>query len=139
MILLDTSGLVAALVPDQRDHVACASVLRRAEQPGVLSPFVLAEVDYLMGRFAGVDAQLSLYGEVSRGAYRLAPFSAPDVAHAGRVVGRFRDLRVGLADASLVVLAEREGIGEVLTLDERHFRTLPGPAGRPFRLLPSDA
>lgn len=139
MILLDSSGLVAALVPDQRDHVACASALRAAGHPRVLSPFVLAEVDYLMGRFAGVDAQLSLYGEVSRGAYQLASFSATDVRSAGRVTERFRDLRVGLADASLVVLGEREGISDLLTLDERHFRTLPGPGGRPFRLLPSDA
>lgn len=92
-----------------------------------------------MGRFAGVDAQLSLYGEVSRGAYQLASFSATDVRSAGRVTERFRDLRVGLADASLVVLGEREGISDLLTLDERHFRTLPGPGGRPFRLLPSDA
>jgi predicted nucleic acid-binding protein len=54
------------------------------------------------------------------------------------VIGRYAALEIGLADASIVVLANRHGIRDVLTLDERHFRTLRGPGGRPFRLLPAD-
>ena len=45
---------------------------------------------------------------------------------------------IGLADASVVVLAERYSCASVLTLDERHFRVLLAN-GRPFRLLPADA
>jgi predicted nucleic acid-binding protein len=39
----------------------------------------------------------------------------------------------------LVVLAERHSTADILTLDQRHFRALIGPRGRPFRLLPADA
>ena len=52
---------------------------------------------------------------------------------------RYADLEIGLADASIVVLAERLNIVDVLTLDERHFRTMLGPGNTPFRLLPADA
>jgi uncharacterized protein len=45
---------------------------------------------------------------------------------------------VGLADASIVILAHRYETRDVLTLDQRHFRTLRGPAARPFRILPAD-
>jgi hypothetical protein len=41
-------------------------------------------------------------------------------------------------DASRVVLAERHHTLDVLTLDERHFRAITGPGGRPFRILPGD-
>ncbi len=51
---------------------------------------------------------------------------------------RYKDLRVGLADASIVVLAERHGTPDVLTFDQRHFRAMHGPGGRPFRVLPDD-
>jgi hypothetical protein len=61
------------------------------------------------------------------------------VADALEVIERYGDLRIGLADASLVVLAARHGVGDVLTLDERHFRVLRGPGSQPFRLLPADA
>ena len=65
--------------------------------------------------------------------------SGEDVAEAAEVIERFVDFQVGLADASVVVLANRHETLDVLTLDERHFRVLRGPGGRPFRLLPADA
>jgi len=139
VILIDTSGLLAALVADQRAHKAAAQLLRDSEGPFVMSPFVLAELDYLVGKLAGTDAALALLDEVSRGAYRLAPFDAGNVAQARTIMGQYADLGVGLADASIVVLAQALGTRDVLTLDERHFRTLRGPKDQPFRLLPQDA
>lgn len=109
-----------------------------AEEPLVLSPFVLAELDYLILDLGGVDQELALLDEVARGAYLLADFGAADVAAAAEIAERHRDLRIGLADASNVVLAHRYGTLDLLTLDERDFRSIPGPGGQPFRLLPAD-
>jgi len=139
VILLDTSGLLAALVADQREHAAAVRCLDSSPGPFLLSPFVLAELDYLLTRHGGVDLELAFLDEVARRAYRLEPFDAADVEAARRVVAQYRDLHLGLADASIVVLAERHRCRRVLTLDERHFRTLRGPDGEPFRLLPADA
>jgi hypothetical protein len=103
----------------------------------VLSPFVLAELDYLLGKLVGVSATLRLLEEVARGAYLLPPFAAADVARAREVIARHAALAIGLADASLVVLAERFATRDILTLDERHFRSLRA-GRRPFVLLPRD-
>jgi uncharacterized protein len=138
LILLDTSGLLAALAADQRAHAACARVLAGERGPFVLSPFVLAELDYLLAKLVGPSAEFLLLDEVARGAYALAPFAAEDVARAREVMARYPDLAIGLADASLVVLSERHGTLHLLTLDERHFRTVRGAGGRRFRLLPGD-
>lgn len=139
MILLDTGGLLAAMDGSQRQHAACAAALKRARPPLLLSPFVLAELDYLVGRHAGADAQRALLQEVARGAYQIEAFTAADVQAAGILIERYGSLRIGLADASIVVLAARHAVRDVLTLDERHFRALRiGPRKR-FRLLPADA
>jgi predicted nucleic acid-binding protein len=138
MILLDTSGLLAAIDKSQRHHPAAAAALRAATAPRILSPFVLAELDVLLATRVGSDAQDALLEQVASGAYHLAPFDQIDVARARVILGRYRDLELGIADASIVVLAERHETGDVLTLDERHFRAVRGPAGRPFRLLPAD-
>lgn len=137
MILLDTSGLLAAIDSSQSQHAKAAAALRQASAPLLLSPFVLAELDYLLATRVGADAQHALLEEVARGAYRLELFTAEDVASAAAILGRYRDLGVGLADASIVVLAERFGVLDVLTLDRRHFQTLRGPGGRRFRLRPA--
>jgi predicted nucleic acid-binding protein len=139
VILLDTSGLLAALDGSQRHHAEASRALRQAAGPRVLSPFVLAELDYLLARKVGSHASLALLDEVARGAYGIAPFDAGDVAAARDVMARYSDHDIGLADASIVVLADRHATGDVLTLDERHFRTLRRTAGDPFRLLPGDA
>ena len=138
MILVDTSGLVAALFPDQQDHAACARVLLESEGPFVLSPFVLAEIDYLVTKFAGTKIEVELLKEVASGAYMLADFHPSDIDEAVSVIRRYDDLDIGLADASLVVLSRRHDTRKVLTLDERHFRTLRAAHGKPFRVLPAD-
>ena len=107
--------------------------------PLILSPFVLAELDYLLATRVGGDAELALLQEVARETYRLAQFSNRDVSEARRIMVQYADLHISLADASNVVLANRHDTLDVLTLDERHFRVLRGPGGRPFRLLPADA
>ena len=138
MILLDTSGLLAALFGDQRHHAEAAAALLRAEPPLLLSPFVLAELDYLVSKLAGVEVELELLADVAREAYTLASFGPAQVEEARRVIAEHADLGLGLADASLVVLARAFDCREVLTLDQRHFRAVRGPRGRPFRLLPAD-
>lgn len=137
MILLDTSGLLAALDAAQESHPEAASSLRAARPPLVLSPFVLAELDYLLAARVGEAARASLLGEVERGAYQLEPFSAADVREARRIIGRYADQGISLADASIVVLAARHEVYDVLTLDDRHFRVLAA-GRRHFRLLPAD-
>jgi len=138
-MLVDTSGLFAALDTAQPGHRRCRSAVESSQEPLILSPFVLAELDYMIRRDAGVDRTLDLLDNVGAGAYSLAGFRSDDVAEAAAIVRRFRDLGVGLADASICVLARRHDVRDVLTLDERHFRVLPGPGGAPFRLLPADA
>jgi uncharacterized protein len=138
VILLDTSGVLAALDARQRTHAAAAEALAAARPPRLLSPFVLAELDYVLTTRVGSRAQLALLGEVAREAYRLEQFAAADVDHARSIIERYGDLALGLADASIVVLAERHDTRDVLTLDERHFRAVRMSKGRRFRLLPAD-
>lgn len=139
MIILDTSGLLAAVDASQRQHQAARRALEAAPPPWALSQFVLAELDYLLATRVGQTAERALLSEVGRAVYRLETLDADEIAAAERLIGRHASLQIGLADASIVVLANRFGVRDLLTLDERHFRVLRGPGGRPFRLLPADA
>lgn len=138
MIVLDTSGLISAMFPDQRRHDECRAALEEAAPPLILSPFVLAEVDYLVAKHAGVAIELAMLAEVATGAYTLAEFGASDVDQSMQIIDQYRDLGIGLADASIVVLADKAGTNDLLTLDERHFRTIATVDGATFRLFPSD-
>lgn len=139
MIVVDASALFAALDQAEPKHEQVVTVLASTHQALVLSPFVLAELDYFLLRHLGVATELGFLAEVARGTYELAGFDAEDVARAHDVIDRYGDLRIGVTDASIVVLADRYGTDRVLTLDERHFRAVRTLDGRPFTLLPADA
>ena len=136
MILLDTSGLLSAIDASQNRHADAVAALAETRGPFLLSPFVLAELDYLLATRVSVQAEMALLDEVTRGAYRLELFAAEDVAAARSLLERYHDLGIGLADASIVVLAERYSVYDVLTLDQRHFNALRGPGRKRFRVLP---
>ena len=137
-MILDTSGLFAALDAASRLHVEARASLEHEPGRAVLSPFVLGELDYFVAERLGNAAELELLDQVGSGVYELAPFANADVEAARRVVARYGDLGIGLADASVVVLAARHGTKRILTLDERHFRALRPLDGGYFTLLPAD-
>jgi predicted nucleic acid-binding protein len=139
VILVDTSGLLSAMDADDPDQRRTSAAIRTSRGPRLLSPFVLAELDYLLARRVGSAVARRLLDEVVGGAYRLEPFDAEDVRRAAAIIDRYHDLDLGLADASIVVLAERHRVNDIVTLDERHFRAVLGPGGRRFRILPADA
>jgi predicted nucleic acid-binding protein len=138
VIVLDTSGVLAAIDASQRDHRLAAEALRAAGPPRLLSPFVLAELDYLLATRVSTAAAGAFLAEVAAGAYQLESIDTADVGACLDVIERYRDLALGIADASVVVLAARHGTHDLLTLDERHFRAVTALDGRPFRMLPAD-
>ncbi len=136
MIVLDTSGILAAIDSSQRWHDEARRAIEVASGPLLLSPFVLAETDYLLATRVGVDQEVAFLREVAAGAYQLQPFGSEEVREAADLVERYRELGIGLADASLMVIAARVGTTRILTLDERHFRVLRPLKGGSFELLP---
>ncbi len=134
MILVDTNGLMAVHEANNPYRQRALSLIS-IPQPRLLSPFVLAELDYLITRDAGARHARILLTDIERGVYTLEQFSSEDIARARAIMERYADLEIGLADASIVVLADRHGCTDVLTTDQRHFRTVTTSQGEPFRLL----
>lgn len=138
-LVCDTSGLLAALDRSDPDHQACVAVLEAHPGPFLLSPLVLAELDYLLRLRLGPGAARIVGDDVGAGAYELASLTATDIAESVTVGRAYGDLNLGLTDASLVVLAARAGTRSLITLDERHFRAVRPHQGGAFELLPADA
>ena len=136
MTIADTSGLLALMNRLEPQHEAVLSVLPHVDGPLVVSPYVVAELDYLVATRVGVTAELTVLTELAGGAYDLASFGADDLARAAEVVERYRDQSIGVADASIVVLADRHRTREILTLDHRHFDVLRPLSGGRFKLVP---
>jgi uncharacterized protein len=136
VLVCDTSGLMAHFNARDPDHDRVRAAVEAARGPFLVSPFVLAELDCLIGMRQGVEAEVTVLTEVARGAWNLASFTSDDFRQAIDVLDRYRDQDIGLTDASLVVLAKRAATRTLLTLDHRHFDGVRPLQGGHFALVP---
>ncbi len=103
----------------------------------MVSAFTAAEADHLVVSRLGIDAELALIEDLTL-TYTVQSLDARGLKTAGQLCARYRDLELGLADASMVVLAAHWLTHTLATFDQRHFRAVTALDGKPFALLPSD-
>ena len=134
-VIADTSALLAFFDASEPDHKAVSEVLSAADTL-VVSPYVVAELDYLVATRHGVDSELAVLDELASGAWQLAALDEQELRRARGVIASYRDQEIGLADASIVVLAERYRTRRIASLDRRHFDVLKPIDGGYFEVLP---
>jgi predicted nucleic acid-binding protein len=135
-VIFDTSALLAYFDAAEPDHDAVSGVIDGSADRLVVSPYVVAELDYLVATRVGIDAELAVLRELSGGAWELAGFGASELEQAAGIIKKYRDQRIGIADASNVVLADRYDTRTMVTLDRRHFSVLRPIRGGRFAVVP---
>ncbi|MCC2275225.1 PIN domain-containing protein [Streptomyces sp. ET3-23] len=142
IIIGDTSGLVAALNADDPEQAAARKALTEASAI-VVSPLVFGEIEHIITRNIGRKSAHAVNDwllQQERSMRVLIPeVSAPVLRKARTVQNQYAELRLDLADAVNVVLAEQFETDTILTLDRRDFRAIrPLTPHQAFRLLPDD-
>jgi hypothetical protein len=133
-VLVDTGPLVALFDRDDTHHVRCVEALKRIRQPLVTVWPVLTEAMFLLA--FSLEVQEALWELVERGGLQIAELTAADIPGIRRLMRKYRNRPMDLADAALVSLAERERLRTVFTLDHRDFRIYRPAHGRHFTLIP---
>ncbi|MFG3339014.1 PIN domain-containing protein [Glycomyces sp. NPDC048151] len=139
-MIIDSSAVIAVLDEDCAEHEIVATAIEGLEGPLVVSPLVVAELDFMLSKKLGRRAAEKFNDDVVLGAYELASWTPADHAEALQVARSFNgDDYIGVTDASNVVLADRYRTTRIATLDQRHFRKLQ-PIWGPdyFTLIPFD-
>ncbi|MBH0778246.1 type II toxin-antitoxin system VapC family toxin [Nocardia bovistercoris] len=143
IVVADTSALFAAFDADQSEHEQALRVME--QETLIISPLVLTELDHLTRRDLGFPAAMkitdALLDRALEGRYRLAELKHVDLSTAQSVRAKYDGLRLDLADAVGVALADRYKTDCIFTLDQRDFRAIEPltPGFRAFRIMPADA
>jgi uncharacterized protein len=114
-VLLDTGVIVAWLDRSERNHERCVDALEDFRSPLITCEAVIAESCYLLRGLPG--AAEVVIENVATGVFQI-PFqltaAAPEIR---RILHKYRDRKIDLAEACLIHLATSFGTGEILTLD----------------------
>jgi predicted nucleic acid-binding protein len=137
-IVADSGALYALYDVRDAHHATVRQAIEHERGPFLVPMAILAEVDYLLRTYLGIDAELDFLDGIAQGFYILIPLVDADLSRCQELIAQYRDNDLGLADTAVIATAERLGIQRILTVDERHFRVIRGKKGQTFTLLPAD-
>ena len=123
-LICDTGGVFALYDADDAHHAVVAAAVEAEPGPLFLPVLLLTEIDYLLTTRLRPAAALDFLESIEQGTFTVVPLASDDLADCRSWMKQYEDLALGLADASVVVVAERLLLNRLLTLDERHFRTI---------------
>jgi predicted nucleic acid-binding protein len=114
-IILDTGPLVALLNRKDRYHDWARTLWAEIEAPLLSCEAVIAEACHLLRRVdGGPSAVIEL---LHRGAVALAFSLSDETAAVARLLKRYRDVPMSLADACLVRMVELHSASRIVTVD----------------------
>jgi predicted nucleic acid-binding protein len=133
-LIVDTGPLVAMVDATDPDHKRCAELLQRSAERRVVPVCVLVEVEYLLRPWPKGFA--ALLADFEAGALELLDLPTRWLSRAGELLDRYRDLPLGLVDATVVAATEMLREAKVATLDHRHFTVVRPAHTDTLTLLP---
>jgi len=116
--LTDTGPFVALINRHDPNHARCLAAGRLLPtEPLVTSWPCFTEAMYLLYRAAGHDGQAALWRWRYDGRLTLLDLTTAEVDRMAGLMAKYKDRPMDLADASLIVAAERLGAKRIFTLD----------------------
>ncbi|MEJ7704041.1 MAG: PIN domain-containing protein [Geodermatophilaceae bacterium] len=111
MTLTDAGPLVALIDADEADHQICRVALAGLRPPLLTTWPAFTESMYLLSRAGGRAGQDALWRLLLTGRLDIADLSRSALERSSRLMAKYADLPMDLADATLVALAEERGSG----------------------------
>ncbi len=136
-LIVDAGPLVAST--DLRDarRLDVQRLLVESSGPFIIPAPVTAEADYLLGQRVGERARRGFLDDLAARRFEVECLTDLEYARIATLERQYADLRPGLADLSVVVVAGRLRCTRILTFDERRFRAIRPLYGDAFELLPA--
>lgn len=131
--LCDAGPLIALFDPGDTEHGPCRTAFENFGGRLLTTWPVLTEVFHFVDTST---VRRHLWDFVLRGGIFVADLLPEELSRLRALMVKYADLPIDLADASLVVLAERLGLREVFTLDRRHFLVYRPRHVRSFEIMP---
>ena len=135
-VLVDTSFLFALVNRNDKSHAACATVAQSLQTRLIIPLTGLPEIAYLLDVRLGHHVMRQFVRQITQPAWTLEAPSHDDLLRAGNLLEQYGDTRLDFVDATLIAIAERLNVSQILTLDQRHFRLIRPQHCQTFELLP---
>lgn len=135
MVIADTGFWLALANKNDHYHRRAKETLLKLEGSLITTWPVMTETCHMLLTRLGLPSLLAFLKSFNEGAFKVYDLKTKDGPSIYRLMEKYQDLPMDLADASLVILAEHLGKGLILSTDERDFKTYRFKNHKPFKNL----
>jgi uncharacterized protein len=136
MVIADTGFFVAMAAARDSHHIAAVGAFARLRKRGFVTTWpVISETCHLLAARADLATVDRFLEGIEFGSWRVVELPRDAVPRLRELMAKYRSLPMDLADASLVLLAEELGVGDIVSTDRRDFGVYRFKNHKPFRNL----
>jgi len=113
--LIDSGPLIALFDGSDKHHLKVVEFLKTFKGELITSWSVITEVSHMLD--FNLRVQIDFLKWVELGALTLYEISQNDIAHIRAMMEKYSDIPMDLADVSLMYIADRENIKNIISID----------------------
>lgn len=136
-VLVDTSFLVSLVNPQEKHHAACAITAQKVQAQLVVPASVIPEAAYLIHARMGHRVMRAFIEQMQQPTWEMELVYLDDLARSSELLDQYADNDIDFVDTTIIAIAERLKIHQILTLDRRHFSIIRPRHTNHFELLPT--
>jgi predicted nucleic acid-binding protein len=136
-LVCDTGPLVAALNDRDTYHEAAVELFDSFDGDLVVPSLVVTEVCYLAQTQIGPQAEAGFVDSIASRELTVADLTEQDWKRVAELVHQYSGFPLGVADASVIAVAERLGVKQIASIDRRHMLAVKPTHCDAFTLLPA--
>jgi len=122
--IIDTSAIICLIDKSCQHHNRIADIIKKNDFNLVVPSPVIPEVCYMLNKKFGSAIEIKFLEEIISVNLQVEILKFPDILRITEILKKYKSLNIGFVDGSIVAIAERLKINQILTLDNKHFGSI---------------
>ena len=123
-VIIDTSAIIGLIDKGCQQHGRISEIIKKIDLNLIVPSPVIPEVCYMLNKKFGPSIEIKFLEEIMSVNLQIEILRFPDILRIVEILKKYKSLNIGYVDGSIVAIAERLKINQILTLDNKHFSSI---------------
>jgi len=120
-VIVDTGALYALIDKSDKWHIKVKDFIEKYNPTLIIPCSILPEVCYLINKYLGQEAEINFLRALLESDVIFVELTVQDIKNAIKYMEKYKIRNLGFVDATVLAIAERLKVYEILTVDRRDF------------------
>ena len=122
--IIDTSAIIGLIDKGCQQHDKISGIIKKNDINLIVPSPIIPEVCFMLNKKFGSDVEMKFLEEIISVNLQIEILKFHDLQRIAEILKKYKDLNIGFVDGSIVAIAERLKINQILTLDNKHFSSI---------------